>query len=470
MSLALQPLRELGRLMRAREVSPVELTEETLRRIEALDPKLNAYITVTADLALEQAQQAERELAEGRDRGPLHGIPYAAKDLCWTAGIRTTAGSKVLADFVPDEDATVVRKLREAGAVLIGKSGLHENAYGVTSTNPHFGAIRNAWALDRVPGGSSGGSATAQAAGLCGFSLGTDTGGSIRIPASFCGVTGLKPTFGRVSRYGIVPLGHTLDTVGPFAMSVEETAWAYQAMAGGDPRDDSSVDRDAPIPEFPRETSLDGVRIGVPENYYFEQLDEGVEAATRQALQDCESLGAELVGIRVPDIEEFNTLHRLILGAEASSVHERTLAERPEDYGPDQIAMLDLGSTVRAVDYLNAQRRRREIVDAFNAILLGVDVVAAPATSVPAGLIGAKTVTVRGRETDVRAASTRTTRALNLTGLPLLTMPCGFTPSGLPVGLQFVGRAFGEQELLAAGHAYQTATDWHRRRPPIADC
>jgi len=469
MDLPLKTIAELAPLIRSGEVSPVELARQTLARIEILQPKLNAYITVAAELALDQARRAEREIAEGNYRGPLHGIPYAAKDLLETRGIRTTAGAKIFAERVPETDAAVVERLRDAGAVLVGKANLHENAYGITSTNPHYGAVCNPWDLERIPGGSSGGSTAALSAGLCGFSLGTDTGGSIRIPASLCSLAGLKPTFGRVSRVGCYPLGHTLDHIGPFALTVEECGWVYEALAGHDPREDSSVDRPVELPEFPSEARLDGKKVGVPENFYFEDLDPEVELAVRRALKELESAGAELVEISVPDIEEFNNVGRLILLAEATSVHQRNLDRCYEDYGEDQRALLDQGRFVLAVDYLNAQRRRRELCSDFNRLLEQVDVIAAPAIPVLAARIGQSTIEVAGRDHDVRLMTTRNVRALNMTGLPLLSLPCGFSESGLPIGLQLIGGLFDERGLLEVGHAYQTATDWHRRRPAIAD-
>jgi aspartyl-tRNA(Asn)/glutamyl-tRNA(Gln) amidotransferase subunit A len=468
LDLPLKTIRELSNLLRAGEISPVELTEQTLFRIERLEPRLNSYITVTADLAREQARTAEREIHQGAWRGPLHGIPYAAKDLCFTKGIRTTAGAKFLGDFIPTYDATCVEKLRAAGAVLVGKANLHENAYGITSANPHYGPVHNPWDLERIPGGSSGGSAAALSAGLCSFSLGSDTGGSIRIPASFCSVTGLKPTFGRVSRYGVYPLGATLDHVGPFALTVEEAAWVYAAMAGRDPHEDATVDRPVELPVFIENARLEGRRIGVPRNFYFADLDPEVETACKKALIVFEDLGAELVEVTVPDIEEMNAIARVILLAEASSVHARNYRSRPEDYGEDQRALLDQGLFLTAVDYLNAQRRRRQLCAGFHKILDEVDVIAAPAVPVFPAKIDQKTLLVRGAEHDVRLASTRNARALNLTGLPLLSVPCGFSAAGLPTGLQLVGASFDEKALLEVGHAYQRATDWHTRRPDVA--
>lgn len=465
MELPLLSIAELSRLIRTREISCAELTEQTLARIERLNPALNAYISVTGELAREQAALADKEIGAGQYRGPLHGIPYAAKDLCFTRGVPTTAGSKILRDFVPTYDSTVVVRLRRAGAVLVGKSGLHENAYGITSNNPHFGAIHNPWDLDRIPGGSSGGSAAALASGLCSFSLGTDTGGSIRIPAAFCSVTGLKPTFGRVSRYGVFPLGHTLDHVGPFALTAEECGWTYAAMAGYDPHEDASIDRPVELPPE-GEASVAGLRIGVPENFYFEQLDPAVEQHCRAALKTFESLGAVLEPIRLPDIEEMNAVARVILLAEATAVHIRNLDQRPEDFGDDQLALFDQGRFITAVDYLNAQRRRRELCESFAQAFEKVDIVAAPAVTVLPAKIGQVDLDIRGETHDVRLATTRNCRALNLTGLPLLTMPCGFSASGLPAAIQLIGDAYDERGILAAGAAFQQATDFHKRRPP----
>ena len=461
-------IQEASQRIQSGDLSPVELTQQTLDRIAKLQPVLNAYITVTADHALEQARQAEAEIRSGNYRGPLHGIPYAAKDLFYTKGIRTTVGTKFLADFVPDFDATIIEKLNAAGAVLVGKAGLHECAYGITSNNPHYGPIRNPWDTDRIPGGSSGGSTSALASGQCLFSLGSDTGGSIRIPASLCGLAGLKATFGRVSRHGVYPLGHTLDHAGPFGLTVRDTAWVYQAIAGFDSRDPSSAGRPDRTPVLSPEARLDGRKIGVPNNNYFEHLDADVEAAVRKALQVLEELGANLVEIGVPDIEEFNSIGRLILLAEASSVYHRRLRERREDFGDDVRALLDQGRLVLATDYLDAQRRRRAFNDAFNELLREVDVIATPTIPITAAKIGENTMRVAGRDENVRLATTRLVRALNMTGLPLLSVPCGISSEGLPIGLQLIGGLFDEATLLEVGHSYEQATEWHKKRPPIA--
>ena len=460
-------IREINERLRRKELSPVELTRQTLDRINQVQSTLNAYITVTEDLALEQARRAEREIREGRDRGPLHGIPFAAKDLFYTRGIRTTVGSKILRDFIPDYDAAVIEKLREAGAVLIGKTGLHEWAYGITSNNPHFGAIHNPWDTTRIPGGSSGGSTAALAAGLCTFSLGSDTGGSIRIPASFCGVVGLKPTFGRVSRWGMFPLGYSLDHAGPFAYTVEDAALVYQAIAGHDARDETTIEQSVSLPAFAEDPQLEHKKIGVPRSFYYENLDPEVDQAVNKALVVLGELGAELTPIDVPDMEEFNSVGKLILAAEATSVHSNRLQERREDFGDDVRALLEHGETVLAIAYLDAQRRRRELVRDFNRLFDQVDLIASPTAPIAAPKIGEGTVSIGGSTVEVRLAVTRLVRAVNLGGWPTLSVPCGFTSHGLPIGLQLIGNRLEEKGLLEVGHAYQQATEWHRQRPPI---
>lgn len=446
---------ELSQLYATGAVSPVEIVQETLARIERLDARLNSYLTVTAESALRQARQAETEIRAGRARGPLHGVPYAAKDLLDTRGIRTTVGSKIMADRVPDRDAAIIERLSAAGAVLLGKTGMHEWAYGITSANPHFGPVRNPWDTERIPGGSSGGSAAALAAGLCAFSLGSDTGGSIRIPAAICGIAGLKPTFGSVSRAGAFPLGDTLDTLGPFALRVEDLALVYAAIA-----------------DFEAEPRwrllLDGIALGVPTDFYWQNLAPDVEAAARDALRVFESLGAELEPVEVPDIETFNDLHRLILLAEATSVHRRRLAERREDFGEDVRALLEQGLSVLATDYLEAQRARRAFRRDFGAAFERVDALLAPAVPVQTARIGELEIRVQGKLENVRLATTRNIRALNLTALPVLSVPCGFQADGLPVGLQIVGPEGAERKILKIGRAYEKATDWHLRTPPMA--
>lgn len=449
-------------------VSPVEVVGQTLARIERLDPKLNSYLAVTAERALAHAARAEAEIRAGRGRGPLHGIPYAAKDLLDVRGLPTTVGSQAMAGNVAECDAAVIEKLEEAGAILVGKTGLHEWAYGITSTNPHFGPVRNPWDPERIPGGSSGGSAAAQAAGLCVFSLGSDTGGSIRIPAALCGVAGLKPTFGRISRRGVFPLGHTLDTLGPFGTCVKDTALVYAAIAGRDERDPVSSDRTVSIPPLEAAPDLKGTVIGVPARFFFEGLAVDVEVAARNALGALRDLGAELREVQPPDVEAANSLHRLILLAEASSVHRRRLETHRDAFGDDVRALLDQGRFVLATDYLDAQRARRVFCREFDAVMREVDALVAPAVPIPTARIGELEIDVNGRRENVRLATTRNVRALNLTGLPVVSVPCGFDRDGMPIGLQIVGRKYGEDRILAIGHAYESATAWHRQIPPMA--
>jgi aspartyl-tRNA(Asn)/glutamyl-tRNA(Gln) amidotransferase subunit A len=443
---------ETAAALRRREISSAELTAAALERIERLNPATNAMQTVMAEAARERAKQADEELARGEGRGPLHGIPVAVKDLFFTKGVRTTGGSRLFEDHVPDHDAAVVESLRAGGAVLIGKTGMHELAYGITSSNPHFGAVRNPWDRDRIPGGSSGGSGAAVAAGMVAMAMGSDTGGSIRIPASYCGVVGLKPTYGRVSRYGAMPLGFSLDHMGPLTNSVRDAGAVLNVIAGYDPRDESSSHRPVEnyVPNI--EPSLDGLRIGMPENYYFERLDAEVDTAVRAAFHTAAERGAKIVPLRMPDIDAINTVARLILLAEASAVLEPHLDQR-DRFGADVLALLDQGRLVPATDYINAQRLRRSMQREFAALWSRVDCLFTPTTPITAPRIGETTVTVGGESQEVRLASTRLVRAINLLGLPALSIPCGADHHGLPIGLQIVGPPFGEALILRVAQA-----------------
>jgi len=458
---------ELAPQIQSGKISPVELTSQTFALIRQRDPALNSYLTLMEAPALEQARQAEREIRTGHYRGPLHGIPYAVKDLFYTRGLATTAGSKILRSFVPEFDAAAIDRLREAGAVLVGKTGLHELAYGITNNNPHFGAVRNPWDPERIPGGSSGGSAAALAAGLCVFSLGSDTGGSVRIPASFCGVVGLKPTFGRISRFGVIPLGHTLDHVGHFTHSVADAALILGALAGPDPRDDSSASEPAPAVDLPADSKLKGVRVGVPRAFFYERLAPEVEAAVGAALQLLGSLGAQIRDVQIPEMEDFTLVSRVILLAEASATHRHKLRTRRADIGPDVAALLDQGLFVLATDYLDAQRRRRQFIAHLARLFDQVDVMVTATTPITAPKIGQTTVDIAGHQEDTRLASTRLVRALNLAGVPALSLPCGFDSQGLPIGLQIFGRSFDEASVLKVGHAYEQNSQWRNRRPEV---
>jgi aspartyl-tRNA(Asn)/glutamyl-tRNA(Gln) amidotransferase subunit A len=416
-------IEEAGAKLRAREVSALELARESLRRIHEAQPRFNAFITITEELALEQARRVDKELARGVDRGPLHGIPYALKDLFATGGIRTTCGSKIFANRIPDHDSEVYKRLTDAGAVLMGKTSMHEFAYGITNDNPHFGAVRNPHDTTRIPGGSSGGSGVAVAANLVFFAMGTDTGGSIRVPASYCGCVGLKPTYGLVSRSGVFPLGLSLDHVGPLTRTVRDASLVMNAIAGS-----------RPGATQPR-------RIGVPQNFFNERVAPEVAVAFDQTLIAAKAIGCRLVPLDVPDPAEINTIGRLILLCEAAAVLKPWL-DRRKDFGADVLSLLDQGQLVSAVDYIEARRLRRLYRLRWAELWDRVDVILTPTTPIQAPLIGETVIA----DEDVRVASTRFVRPFNVLGLPALSIP--FRKSGLPVGIQLVGQRFGEQAVL----------------------
>jgi aspartyl-tRNA(Asn)/glutamyl-tRNA(Gln) amidotransferase subunit A len=444
---------EAAAALRAKKISSLELTDESLKRIAAANPKLNAFITVIEESARVRATAMDAELARSVDRGPLHGIPFAHKDNIETKGVRTTGGSKIFAGFVPDREAEVAARLNDAGAVLVGKTGLHEFAHGITSNNPHYGAIHNPWDLERIPGGSSGGSGAAVAAGLIPLATGTDTGGSIRIPSSFCGTVGLKPTYDRVSRRGVMPLSLTFDHVGPITRTVRDAAVSFHAMA-----------RDASGYVPPPAVDISGVRIGVPQNFYFDRLDLEVAGAVRMALQTAAALGARIIEVRVPDMEAVNVVGRLIQLAEVAAVLGPHL-DRRADFGADVLALLDQGRLIAASDYVDAQRLRRIFARELTELWTHVDCLFTPATPTAAPRIGQTTVPTGSGEEDVRLAATRLTRPFSLLGVPALVTPCGFTQSGLPIGLQIVTAPRQEDMLLRIGSAIEDATAITARRP-----
>ncbi len=459
-------IQEVSLRLRRREISSVELVRQALDRIERDSSRLNSFLTIRAEAALERARRLDEELAAGGARSPLHGIPVAVKDVFCTRGVRTTCGSLLFADYVPDHDAAVVERLEAAGAVIVGKTGMHELAYGITSNNPHFGAVRNPWNPEHVPGGSSGGSGAAVAAGEVFLAMGSDTGGSIRIPAAWCGCAGLKPTTGRVSRYGVMPLDFTLDHMGPLTRSVRDAAIGLNVLAGHDPRDPTSSRR--PVDDYlpPPEVSLRGIRIGVPENFFFERLDPEAAGAARRMIELAGELGGDLVPVTVPDIAELNTLARVILLAEAAAVMSPYLSDRSK-FGPDVLALLDQGRMISAADYINAQRLRRIAWKEFAGVWGKADCLLTPTTPIPAPRIGQTQTELGGAVEDVRLAATRYVRAVNLLGLPALSMPCGFSSTGLPLGLQIIGKPFEEALILRIGAALEDATDFHRREPPL---
>lgn len=459
---------EAASALRRKEVSSLDLTVESLNRIDRQNPKLKAFLTVLDEQARLRANQADKERSAGIDRGPLHGIPVAVKDVFYMRGVRTTGGSKLFADFVPDFDATVVERLQAAGAVIVGKTGLHELAFGVTSNNPHFGAVRNPWNPERIPGGSSGGSGSAVGAHLVFMATGNDTGGSVRVPASYCGTVGLKPTFGRISRYGILPLDFSLDHAGMLTRTVRDTAVTLNVLAGYDSRDDTSSPEAVEDYSIPPEVSIRDVRIGWPENLNTEGVDEEVAQAVTRMVQTAERLGARLVPISLPDHDAINAVHRLILHSEVSALMQPHLGQH-DKFSSDLLALLQQGCLLSATDYVNAQRLRRLMMRAWTKACAEVDCVITPTTPIAAPKIGASTVLVRGAERDLRLATTNLVRAANLLGLPAISIPCGFNREGLPLGLQMTGKPFEEGRILRIAAALEDATDFHSRVPAIVN-
>lgn len=454
---------EAGAGLRRKEFSPVELTKACLERIRAIDGKLHSFITLTAELALRQAEQAEKELHSGHDRGPLHGIPIALKDLYAAKGIRTTCHSAVLEHWIPDHDATAVNKLQEAGTILLGKLGMHEFAFGGPSVDAPFPAVRNPWNTAHIPGGSSSGSGAALAAGLCYGALGSDTGGSIRTPSSHCGIVGIKPTYGRVSRYGVVPLSWSLDHAGPMARSVEDCAILLQAIAGYDPRDPASAN--VAVPDF-RARSRDGIkglRFGVPRANWFDEnkgTDPETEAVFDNALKTLESLGAVIVEIDGKPFSIARKANQTILVCEAYAYHEKTLQETPMKFGSSVRRRMLEGAFLSAADYITAQRARSVLNGQIRANFSRVDVFAVPSAPRPPEAFDS----MDPNEQNLRP---NFTNPFNLTGLPAISVPCGFTSGNLPAGLQIVAGPFEEATCFRVAYAYEQATEWHRRRPPI---
>lgn len=461
-------IQEASEELRSGLITPTELLAETLERIDQLDSKIHAFITVMRDQAFEEAEKAENEQRTGLFRGPLHGIPIGVKDLIAVKNVRLTAGSKVLADHVSQEDATVVEQLRRAGAVIIGKTNTHEFAYG-TYTPP----TRNPWDLTHIPGGSSGGSAAAVAAGMCLGAIGSDTGGSIRIPAACCGITGLKPTYGRVSTFGVIPLSWSLDHVGPMGRSAEDCAILFDAIAKYDPRDPNSVSRppdksSATLlsgPEGRGPLSLQGIKLGVLSESFVAPLDPQVRAAWHATLLVLQEEGAEVsdIELRRPAMEVYRTIQM----PEASLAHMEKdwLNNRLEAYGERTRSRLLQGQTITAVDYLRAQQQRRTFSSNLRSAMQGVNALVLPTIPIPAIPVeqADQDIQIDGITENATTALLRLTMPFNLAGLPAVSLPCGFTTGGLPIGLQLVGKPFEESMILRIAHAYQQLTDWHRR-------
>jgi len=466
LELAFLSIEQAARLLRRREISPLELVEICLARIERGNSRLDAFLTVTAEQARKQARTAERELRRGAPKSPLLGIPVSLKDNFYTRGIRTTAGSKILSDFIPKADSEVARRLAGAGAILIGKTNMHEFAYGITSENPHYGPVHNPWALDRISGGSSGGSAAALATGMCFGSVGTDTGGSIRVPAALCGIFGMKPTYGLVSVEGTIPLAPGFDHVGPLARNATDACIMLEAIAGKYPRSSPRPDHRTLRKNRPRK-----IRVGWPQDFFFERVGPEVRRLVERAAQTlAKLLNARVAEVPLPRLAEAVEAATNVIVAEANFYHESQgyFPARSAEYGDDVRGHLERGAQLRAVDYMRGIEQRRTVMAEFDAAFERADVLVAPSTPIPAPRIGDTQIRVAGqRETAVRAELLRMTRPANISGLPALSLPCGFTQAGLPVGLQLIGPRWSEAKLLSIALAYQDATDWHERHPAL---
>lgn len=459
---------QIAAQIRKAEISPVELIEATLEAIDRCEPQLNAFITLFREESLKRARGAEAAIRDGKDLGPLHGLPIALKDIIYVEGTQSTAGSNFFSEESPQFDAALVSKLRDAGAIIIGKTNLHEFAFGVTTENPHFGATANPWDTSRVPGGSSGGSAAAAVAGCCVGALGSDTGGSIRIPAAVCGHVGLKPTFGRISVHGVLPLAQSLDTVGPMCRYVHDVALMMNVLAGYDSRDVHSAN--CPVPDYTEglDQPIRGCKAGMPKQHFFDNVDPEVERTVHEAIKVLEELGVDIIELDLPSAEVGHEVTLTLLTAEAGQFHQQRLAAHREDYGVDVRELLEDGLALSAAEYINAIRVReivrREFVGAFEK----VDCILSPTAPIPAPLRSTHDLSGGSESNRIRPRLTRNTRLINLLGLPSISVPCGFarvensnSKEGLPVGLQITGPWWSEKTLLQVAHAYERATPWH---------
>jgi aspartyl-tRNA(Asn)/glutamyl-tRNA(Gln) amidotransferase subunit A len=463
-------LSDAAAAIKDKKVSPVELTEAALAEAERLQPILCSFITILSEEARRQAKEAEAQLMRGEYRGPLHGIPIGIKDNLATAGIRSTVGSKVLASHVPDEDAEVVRRCKQAGAVMLGKENLEEFAAGMTSNNMHYGAVHNPWNLDHVPGGSSGGGGANVASGVTFASLGTDFGGSVRLPGTFCGVVGFKQTFGRVSQRGLMVTSYNGDHIGPMTRTVRDAALVLQVIAGYDPLDPSTVP--VPVPDYTERLGKEvrGLRIGVPTNHYFEMLDPEVDAAVRQAISALEALGMTSRAVSLPMMKYAGAM-RLATMADTVVTHEPLIEKGRADYGPHVLYRTLAGQFVLGRDYAKGMKVQRLIKEEHARVLQEVDVLVTPTAPIAAPRIADANVVVGGKTYPVRGPGSgivsRNTSPSNGTGLPAISVPCGLTKSGLPIGMQLIGRAFEEALLLQIAHAYEGVSPARGRRPPV---
>ncbi|MBD8007516.1 amidase [Bacillus norwichensis] len=440
-------LATLSKAIRNKQLSPVDVTRQLLKKINEEDSQFNSFITVTAEEAIEQAKKAEREIKDGELRGPLHGIPIAIKDNVYTEGITTTMGSAIFKDYTPDHDATVIKKLKEAGAIFLGKVNMHEVAYGTSGDRSFAGPVRNPHNTNKITGGSSSGSGAALAASFCFGALGTDTGGSIRIPASFTGVVGMKPTFGRVSNFGVFPLGWTLDHVGPMSKTVRDNAILMNVLAGYDKKDPYSI-------EIPTEdytaligTDIKGAAIGIPSGDFFKGVEPEVEDHYLKAIKKLEDVGAEIRLVNLPDMEEILTAFRTTLTSEAYTLHEKRLQEFSSEWDDEVRSRLLTAKDTHATQYIAAQQIKKQAIRGFEKVFTEVDIIVTPTVPILPVNIGQREITMNGSTIHSSLVLNRFTGPFNLTGLPSLSMPCGSSKTGLPIGIQLIGRAFDEANI-----------------------
>jgi aspartyl-tRNA(Asn)/glutamyl-tRNA(Gln) amidotransferase subunit A len=460
-------LTELCKLLAARELSSSEAVNAALNRLELLESKLNAFITVTGEQAIAEAKKADDEIARGRYRGPLHGVPVTIKDLFETAGVRTTAGSKILADWIPETDSAVAERLRAAGAIIIGKTNLDEFGHGGTSTLSHFGPVHNPWNIDHIAGGSSGGSAAAVAAGIGPLSYGTETGSSVRRPASYCGIAGFKPTFGIISRHGSFRGAWSQDHIGLFARSVKDITLGLDPVAGFDARDPASVHQETAAYTARLDANVKKIRIGVLRRF-LDGVNHEVNQAFETAVKVFATAGCEIVDLEIPEVSYAAMTSMMTSSAESAGINRRWFRERHQDFVPHVSRGIAVGMTITASEYLTVQRARHRIREALQTAYDRVDIIASPATARAAPLISAG---VKGNGDDTRHASYNHSNLLrfpSMLGLPGCSIPCGINTHGMPIGLQLIGGWFADQIVLNAAFAFQSATDWHTRRPAIA--
>ena len=458
---------DLSKLVQNKEISPVEIIEAHLTRIDATEPVLNSFITLLADEARGAALQAEKDIQAGRYKGPLHGIPVALKDLYDTGGVRTTSGSRIFDNFIPTEDCTVAAKFQQAGAILVGKLNMHPFAYGPTGENLDYGHMHNPWNPDMVTGGSSGGSGSAAAAGQCTITTGSDTGGSIRIPAALCGIVGLKPTYGLVSRHGLTPLSWSLDHPGPMTRTVEDAAITMNVIAGHDPKDVASAKVDIPDYTSALSGDINGLRIGIVKEYFETPLDPQVRKAVMDAIGLLESMGAEVKEVSYPMFNQSQAISSTVLMSEATAYHRDLLEKDGHQIYEPVRQRLEAGLFISAAEYLRAQQARTIFDNQGRRLLDDVDLLAGPTEPVTAPRIMASKVMAGEQEVGVVGALTQYTRPYNINGFPAISVPCGFSDENMPIGLQLAGKPFDELTVLRAAHAYEQATDWHTRRPPV---